>query len=222
MGIIRLGPPEGLVLALRDSLGAKVFIETGTYRGGTAEWACRHFADVQSIEWSEAIYRETKARIGGLPNLTLHCGDTREILPQLVQALDKPAVMWLDAHWSGKATAGISDQCPLLEELTIIDRAGPEVAMLIDDARFFLAPPPEPLNIDDWPDLGTVVQTLAKGRERYVAVTEDVIVAVPMRHRDVVVAHCRELATLALTQRRAFRRRLRKFGRKLFRRRKDQ
>ncbi|ACL64006.1 hypothetical protein A2cp1_0649 [Anaeromyxobacter dehalogenans 2CP-1] len=37
MGIVRMGPPEGLVNALRLELGAGTFVETGTHhtpRGG--------------------------------------------------------------------------------------------------------------------------------------------------------------------------------------------
>ena len=215
MGIVRMGPPEPLVLALRDALGAKTFIETGTYRGATAEWASAHFERVHSIERAESIYRETRTRLGDIANLSLYLGDTREILHDLVAGLDRPAVLWLDAHYSGGKTAGEGDQCPLLDELAVLDAAQCDLAVLIDDARYFLAAPPEPLSLDDWPDLMEVVGRLSRDRERYVCVTEDVVVAVAMAHRDVVVEHCRRLATEAVPQKSAFRRKLRNLSRKL-------
>lgn len=215
MGDVRMGPPERLVLSLRDALGAETFIETGTFRGATAEWASRHFAAVHSIERAESIYLETRARLGRIDNLSLYLGDTRAILPNLVATLGAPAVLWLDAHWSGGETSGQGDECPLLDELAIADRSGQNLAVLVDDARYFLSAPPAPHRLDDWPDLTQVVDTLSRRRERYVCVTEDVIVAVPMGNRDVVVEHCRRLATEALPQKSAFRRSVRNLTRKL-------
>jgi hypothetical protein len=215
MGNVRMGPPERLVLSLRDALGARNFVETGTFRGATAEWASQNFAQVHSIERAESLYLKARERLGGIENLMLHLGDTREILPGLIDALDTPALLWLDAHWSGGETSGVDDECPLIDELEIADRAKPEVAILVDDARYFLAAPPAPHRLDDWPDLAEVVDVLSKGRERYVCITEDVIVAVPMQYRDAVVEHCRQLATESLSTKSAFRRRLRSAGRGL-------
>lgn len=215
MGIVRLGPPEPLVLALRDALGAKTFIETGTFRGATAEWASRHFDFVHSIELADSLYQEALTNFGEISNLKLHLGDTRSILPSLIQELNAPAILWLDAHWSGGKTSGEADQCPLLEELAIADTASHPIGVLVDDARLFLSAPPEPLNLDDWPDMTDVVEKLSRSRERYVAVTEDIVVAVPMSFRNVVVQHCRRVATQALPQKSAFRRSLRNFSKKL-------
>ena len=209
MGDIRMGPPERLVLALRDALQAKTFIETGTFRGATAEWASGHFDQVHSIERAEALYNETSKRLANIRNLTLHMGDTRTVLPPLVTSLAEPAILWLDAHWSGGITSGEGDECPLLDELAIADRATAEIAILVDDARYFLSAPPAPHRLGDWPDLAEVVAVLAQGRERYVAVTEDVIVSIAMAHRDVVVEHCRQLATDALPKKSALRRGIR-------------
>lgn len=215
MGDVRMGPPEQLVLALRDAMGAATFIETGTFRGATAEWASRHFKQVHSIERAESLYQNARERLGGIDNLTLHLGDTRAILPGLIGSLDAPALLWLDAHWSGGETSGVDDECPLIDELDIADRATPAAGILVDDARYFLAAPPAPHRLDDWPDLAEVVGVLSKGRERYVCVTEDVIVAVPMPFRDAVVEHCRRIATESLSTRSAFRQKLRQAGRGL-------
>jgi hypothetical protein len=214
MGIVRMGPPERLVLSIRDAVGAGTFIETGTFRGVTTEWASRHFRAVHSIERAETLYHDVSARLGALDNLSLHLGDTREILPGLIEALDEPAVLWLDAHWCGGDTAGAADECPLLEELAIAERAGQDIAVLVDDARYFLAAPPAPHRLEDWPDLAEVVDALSRRRERYVCITEDVVVAVPMAHRDIVVEHCRALATEGLHRKSAFRRWLRGLRRK--------
>ena len=215
MGDVRMGPPERLVLSLRDALGARTFIETGTFRGATAEWASRHFSSVHSIERAEGLYRETRERLGDVQNLTLHLGDTREHLPRLIGELDAPAILWLDAHWSGGVTAGEGDECPLLDELEIADSSPQSMAILVDDARYFLAAPPAPHELGDWPDLAEVVSCLSRERQRYVAVTEDVIAAVPMEHRETVVTHCRLISTEALPTKNALRRALRRAGRAL-------
>jgi len=215
MGDVRMGPPERLVLSLRDALGAATFIETGTFRGATAEWASRHFSKVHSIERAESLYREATERLGTVGNLSLHLGDTRDIMPVLISSLEAPAVLWLDAHWSGGETAGEGDECPLLDELAIADASKQTLAVLVDDARYFLAAPPAPHRLGDWPDLAEVVDKLSRGRERYVCVTEDVIVGVPMEHRDVAVLHCRRLAAEALPKKIGLRRGLRKLSRKL-------
>ena len=215
MGDVRMGPPERLVLSLRDALGATTFIETGTFRGATAEWASRHFAEVHSIERAESLYREASERLGAIGNLSLHLGDTRDIMPGLISALGAPAVLWLDAHWSGGETSGEGDECPLLDELAIAETSTQTLAVLIDDARYFLAAPPAPHHLDDWPDLAEVVGKLSRDRQRYVCITEDVIVGVPMAYRDTAVAHCRQLASEALPKKSGFRRRLRRLSRKL-------
>lgn len=215
MGDVRMGPPERLVLSLRDALGAATFIETGTFRGATAEWASRHFSKVHSIERAESLYREATERLGTVGNLSLHLGDTRDIMPVLISSLEAPAVLWLDAHWSGGETAGEGDECPLLDELAIADASKQTLAVLVDDARYFLAAPPAPHRLGDWPDLAEVVDKLSRGRERYVCVTEDVIVAVPMEHRDAAVLHCRRLAAEALPKKGGLRRGLRKLSRKI-------
>lgn len=215
MGVVRMGPPERLVLSLRDALGATTFIETGTFRGATAEWASRHFAVVHSIELGENLYRETSLRLAYLTNLHLHLGDTRTILPGLLGKLDAPAVLWLDAHWSGGKTSGEGDQCPLLDEIAIADAAPQPMAVLVDDARLFLSAPPAPLNLDDWPDMTDVVEKLSRDRERYVSVSEDVLIAVPASCRGVVVEHCRRIATEALPRKNALRRGLRNLSKRI-------
>jgi hypothetical protein len=215
MGDVRMGPPERLVLSLRDALGATTFLETGTFRGATTQWACQHFRQVHSIERAESLYLNARERLGGIENLSLHLGDTREILPRLIAGLDGPALLWLDAHWCGGESSGADDECPLINELQIADQSTPELAVLVDDARYFLAAPPAPHRLGDWPDLAEVVDALSRNRERYVCVTEDVVVGVPMKYRDVVVEHCRQVATEALPKKSAFRRQLRSAGRSL-------
>ncbi len=66
----------------------------------------------------------------------------------------------LYAHWSGGETYGEDDECPLLDELEIIFGYDKNYAILIDDARLFLAPPPHPHNIQAWPSLTDILRIL--------------------------------------------------------------
>jgi len=197
MGAIRMGPPEDLILALQKRSGLDHFVETGTFRGGTAAWAAAHFPRVTTIEMSAAIHAAAKARFSSLTNVRAIEGDSRAALGELVAGLSQPAIFWLDAHWSGLDTAGVEAECPVLEEVARINASPQAHVVLVDDARLFSAPPPRPHRADQWPDLRSVVEALAAGGRRHVALFEDVFVAVPSEQRQFLVAWMQDQATAA-------------------------
>lgn len=107
--------------------------------------------------------------------------------------LSAPALLWLDAHCCGTdqtVTAGEVDQCPLPRKLAEIARSPFEHAILVDDARYFLAPPPSPNRIEQWPDAAAAVAALDEGRaDRLVAVINDVFFRVPAALTPDIQAH---------------------------------
>lgn len=192
MGICQLGVPEPLALFLRKRLDLETFVETGTYGGSTAAWAARHFSRVYSIEASEKHWREARTRHAALGNVTFALGHSPQQLAALPE-LERP-LFWLDAHWTGGDTAGSASECPLLDELAAIAAADvQQPAILIDDARFFLRPPPVPHRWEQWPDFSSVLAALKKCGDVYVAVRDDVIVAVPSAIRAEMAAYWRSL-----------------------------
>ncbi|MBS1912468.1 MAG: hypothetical protein JST22_10820 [Bacteroidetes bacterium] len=194
MGLVRMGPPEDLIVRLARARAIGHFVETGTYRGRTAAWAAEHFPSVWTIEFSRELYDEARERHRALENVRFCFGDSRTELERIVGMLDAPALFWLDAHWSGGVTYGAEDQCPLLEEIAIINRSAAESYILVDDARLFLSPPQPPHRIEQWPDIAAVVDALRDGgREMYIVVIDDVIIAVPAAARETVAAYCQEV-----------------------------
>jgi hypothetical protein len=188
-----MGPPHELIVALsRKAGGLKTFIETGTYTGGTASWAANVFELVVTIEASQEMYNRATATHANVKNIRFVFGDSRTIIGQLAPELPAPVMFWLDAHWSGGATWGDQDECPLLSEIESINRSAHTHYILIDDARLFLAPPPAPHNADHWPTIDRVTAALNAGPHRYyIVVFEDVIIAVPGSARDTVIEYCR-------------------------------
>lgn len=189
-----MGPPQKLMLNLATEFRIKDFVETGTYYGRTAVWASKAFERVSTIENSKEIYERTKNKCQYIDNIDFLFGDSRAKLDELCQALTIPSIFWLDAHWSGGQTYGDSDQCPLLEELRIINNSGLNHFIFIDDARLFLSPPQPPHKIEQWPNITEIFFTLKENcKDKYIVITEDVIVAVPSYATEVVVAYCQEV-----------------------------
>jgi hypothetical protein len=193
MGAIDFGIPRQLALLLRDRLALKLFVETGTFRGETAEWAAGQFAKVWTVEADAALFETTRERLKDRTNIVCVKGDSRAGLREIVPQLDGPALFWLDAHWCGSDqtdTAGAEDQCPLIEEIAIVNASPHEHVVLVDDARYFLAPPPSPNRFEMWPDAEATVAALRAGQtDRYVAVIDDVFIRVPMKLRGELQAH---------------------------------
>ena len=192
MGFIHPGVPQELVARLAQQFGITTFVETGTHKGKTAEWASGLFRKVITIEGSEKWYQATKERLAAVPNIEILFGHSAQVLPDVVRRLEAPALFWLDAHWSGRQTAGAEDQCPLLSEIAAVNASPLEHFVLIDDARLFLSPPEAPHNLDQWPEIAAVLAALNTPRPRFCVVFEDGITAVPPAAKSLVRAYCLE------------------------------
>jgi len=75
----------------------------------------------------------------------------------------------------------------LIDELRAIGRLHPKSAVLIDDARLYLATPPAPHRVSDWPDFHAVVQALLELSPTHrLMVWNDVILFYPEAFSGVV------------------------------------
>ena len=188
MGAVHLGVPKEIVLWAKDAFGLKTFVETGTNRAATAVWASSHFPRVITIEGQEALYESARAANRDKPQIEFLLGNSGELLGRVLESLTEPALLWLDAHYSGGDTFGAGAECPLLDELAAVNRARHPHVVLIDDARFFLAPAPPGHNNKDWPGLLEVASALSAGSApRFAVVHDDIIVAVPLAAREDLV-----------------------------------
>lgn len=201
MGIVRMGPPTEIILELAALYQLNTFVETGTFEGNTALWAAQHFDKVITVENSRTIYEDTITKIGTIPNVDFRFGNSRNELNIIIKNLHSPAIFWLDGHWCGGDSYGQNDQCPLLEELEIINQSHLEHFIFIDDARLFLSPPPHPNSIESWPIITEVAQMLiTENYERYTVVIEDVIIVVPMHAKPKLSSYCQDINNKAWLQ----------------------
>jgi hypothetical protein len=174
----RFGIPEKQVNYLQKNMNLELFIEGGTYQGNSAKQMGLKFNKVFTIEKSQQMYDIAKQNLSAIKNVHLLQGDTRDFLNELLNEHDN-ILFWLDAHWSGGFTYGENDECPLLEELKIIFDHKKNYAILIDDARLFLAPPPSPHKLSAWPSLADIVRGLPNDWD--MIVFEDVIYLLPQK-----------------------------------------
>lgn len=114
-------------------------IETGTYLGDTLWGVKNSIQNIYSIELSEELHNSAKTRFIDYPNINLLQGDSSDILPQLLDSINKQNIIfWLDGHYSGDITAKGKKETPILEELcSIQDYKVKNSVILIDDSRCF-------------------------------------------------------------------------------------
>ncbi len=190
MGIETMGPPPELAEMLRDTLGLKVFVETGTLTGLTTKWAADRFERAITIEASKHYFDMAQEDFKRYTNINAIFGDTSQELAKMVGGLP-PTLFFLDAHWSGGETAGQDSECPLLTELGLIMPWFRKHAIMIDDARLFLQPPAYPHRLEEWPSIDDIVRATNGGA--YVAYYRDVLVLVPSVHRVKIASAIQQL-----------------------------
>jgi hypothetical protein len=149
--------------ALREAgkeFGLDTLVETGTFLGDTLYMLYPHFNALYSIELSPLFYGKAQLRFRDSGKITLIQGDSGQELSKLVRGLDRPALFWLDGHYSGGATAKGSKDCPILEELDAIFSSPLPHVLYIDDARLFTGS-------DDYPTLDELRTLVKKYRPSY-------------------------------------------------------
>lgn len=115
-----------------------VFIETGTYQGDTINNVLNNFKQIYSIELSPSYANNAKHRFYNNSNVKIIEGDSVIFLSHLCKAINDTVFFWLDGHWSSGDTARGSLDCPLLEELKVINSTlKSECIIAIDDVRLF-------------------------------------------------------------------------------------
>ena len=143
--------------------GIEIFIETGTFKGKTAQIESRYFREVHTIELNEYLYRANLDRfLKEAPNVKAYLGDSVEVLPTILDNVEAPCLLFLDAHWSGDnrvdwddsawggygidtSHRGVNwppapeDQCPLIDEAKVIGKHLKRKGVVI---------------IDDWNSIG--------------------------------------------------------------------
>ncbi len=183
MGAVHFSIDTKLMERFTQLLPLTVFVETGTFQGDTVQAARPFFEKLYSAEAVERHYQLAAQRFESDAAVSLHLGASSDLLRRLAPELrDKSVLYWLDAHWceTGDGTAPTDTQCPLLDELEAIGALNPSSVILIDDARYFLAPPPEPNDPRQWPTFDAVLQALRELSSNHeVMVTNDVIVFSP-------------------------------------------
>jgi len=129
---------QRLVRAKASSLGLRVFVETGTFRGDMVEAMRRQCRTIVSIELDDARFEAACARFAGRDGVTILHGDSALLLPDVIAGLEEPALFWLDGHYSGPGTSRGESDTPILTELAhVLGSDEPGHAILVDDARLF-------------------------------------------------------------------------------------
>lgn len=132
-------PPHVKWRALRRAqkrFGLRVFVETGTYQGWTIDALIDRFDRIYSMELHDENYRYCADRFRDRPHVEIIHGNSAEILPDVLARIDQPALLWLDAHYSGEGTAS-SGIDPIRPELDAVFASPQQHVVYIDDACTF-------------------------------------------------------------------------------------
>ena len=139
MGRVTRNPLREICATL-PKYDCKVYIETGLWHGNRLLDSARCFEVAHGIELNDHWFKVVQERAKARRNITVHHGDSREILPALLkQYADKPCFFYLDAHYCQLDPPIQKSEFPLWEELDLIRQRDPNLReiVLVDDVHTF-------------------------------------------------------------------------------------
>jgi hypothetical protein len=149
------------------------FIETGTYLGDTLGYIANSGVQCISIELSQELYEAACKRFKTYKNVGLVQGDSGQRLPELLNAINKKSLFWLDGHYSSGVTARAETYTPVSAELKAILRHPiKQHVILIDDARCFDG-------MNNYPHLDDLLRVIREDGSYSAEVSLDIIRLVP-------------------------------------------
>jgi glycosyltransferase involved in cell wall biosynthesis len=194
MGAVTFSLDSRLVKSLKETLPLTTFVETGTFKGDTVEIMLSFFDNLISFELSPVLCKEAAERFSTEKKVQIIQGNSGDLLSPLSESLTSQSTLyWLDAHWCvADNTSGEQSQCPLLQEIRGIGKLNAQSIILIDDARLFLAPPPKPHDVGQWPRFDHIVRALyALSQQHELMVINDIIAFYPAAARDTFENYAR-------------------------------
>jgi hypothetical protein len=118
-----------------NNVKTKNYIETGTYLGEGIKCVLNKYETIHSIELSEKWYQYNVENFKSNSSVKMYLGDSKKILPVLLNDLNEPVTIYLDAHYSGGSTAFGEEETPLLLELDVLKNRKFDDIIIIDDCR---------------------------------------------------------------------------------------
>lgn len=157
-------PVHDLIRSIAAERSVKVFFETGTYLGNTVFGVKSAFEEVYSVELSEELAGLARERFAEDRHVHIICGDSSRALADFLLGLDRPALFWLDAHYSAGITALGALQTPVKDELSaILAHPVKQHHILIDDVKDFNGQ-------NDYPTVDEILEMVRElGGDRYQA-----------------------------------------------------
>ena len=120
------------------------FVETGTANGELTEIVAVEFDRVHAIELDPVHVAMTKQRlververVGKCEHVTVYTGDSREVLPRVIEQLPKAAFFFLDAHYCRLDPPIAKSEFPLWVELELVKARGLADIVAVDDMHTF-------------------------------------------------------------------------------------
>jgi hypothetical protein len=115
-----------------------VFIETGTFGGGSTASALPVFNEIYTVELSPQFHRQAALRFKSNKHVQVLLGESNVVLSKILPLPNKKIIFWLDAHWCGDGTARAKKLTPIVEELQAIrNSATKDAVILVDDICYF-------------------------------------------------------------------------------------
>ena len=140
-------------LTKNDSSSFKIFVESGTYLGETIFTMEKYFDQLYTIEINEKFYNNVKNKYNG-NKINFYLGASEDKLTEICNLLKENTIFFLDGHWSAGDTGKGEKDCPLYEELNVINELFKHNGIIIvDDVRLFGKGPNNGNEICNWEDI---------------------------------------------------------------------
>lgn len=189
MGLISYPTTANVITKLRNKFNIQTAIETGTFMGEATSWLAERFHKVITIDISKEFQKQAKERCNKFTNIEYLSGDSRNMLPVVMNRISNSCLFWLDAHNTIQVYGPGPDDCPLLEELTCIFASPFDHFIIVDDLNAFLPTekkihhPKKPLDVDIWPPIKQITELSNKfNYECYGVILYDVMAIVPKNY----------------------------------------
>lgn len=123
------------IVSLGNYNNINCFVETGTYLGDTIFEMEKYFDKLHTIELSPYYYKKCANKS---KKIKFHLGDSGLMLDTVLKQINEPTIFFLDGHWSSGMTGKGKKDCPLVEELSFINKYhNHNSIIIIDDKGIF-------------------------------------------------------------------------------------